>query len=589
MHIPTLGCVALASAFMAVPALAATYRVGTGTGCTHATIQAAVDAAAVTATADEIHVSQSQAYTQQTILIDQAQGALVLGGGYATCLADTPGAGQRTVISGASPLPVLRIRRSRDVHLQDLDIRDGHAAGFGGGLDITGSGGAVVLLGNTWVRGNQANTGGGISISNTDAAGDPADVQLLLFGDSAVVSNTANSGGGIFCARATLQVFDHGHVSLNTASGGYGGGIHAQDCRVKLGSSGLAGAVLWANAAPLASGGGLYVAGPFGEADLYTVDPAQPLRVVGNSAYSGAAIALSADARVAIYDGIIEDNVASGAGGAIFVYPGTGAHADTRFLMQGTTLGAPPAAVNCAVAEACNRIRGNSAEGVGGMRMPGAAIVVDAAVAGSAHVTLRGTRLDGNVGASLAHHADDHGQISFDGALLDGNFVDGPLLDAPGSANSLVLAASTVAYNSIGLGRAVIGGVGSCDIASDYLGTHVYRSIVWQPGHNLIALASPAQVQCFQYVIGNQFGGVPPSSNLVVADPAFVDAAHGDFRPGAASPVLDFAPAQPANSTRDRGVRVVDLPGDGDQFGPQDLGAYEIRAERIFVDGFDPP
>jgi hypothetical protein len=34
---------------------------------------------------------------------------------------------------------------------------------------------------------------------------------------------------------------------------------------------------------------------------------------------------------------------------------------------------------------------------------------------------------------------------------------------------------------------------------------------------------------------------------------------------------------------------VIDLAGDGDQFGPQDLGAYEAAGDLIFADGFDPP
>ncbi|MBP6329968.1 MAG: hypothetical protein KA357_09135, partial [Dokdonella sp.] len=54
---------------LSLPAAAALYRVGSGAGCTHATIQAAVNAAVASVEADEIRISQSQAYTQQQILI----------------------------------------------------------------------------------------------------------------------------------------------------------------------------------------------------------------------------------------------------------------------------------------------------------------------------------------------------------------------------------------------------------------------------------------------------------------------------------------------------------------------------------------
>ena len=77
----------------AMPAQAAIYRVGSGSGCTHATIQAAVGAASQSAEADEIRISQSQTYVQQAILIDQVQGSLTLAGGYATCSSGTPTTG----------------------------------------------------------------------------------------------------------------------------------------------------------------------------------------------------------------------------------------------------------------------------------------------------------------------------------------------------------------------------------------------------------------------------------------------------------------------------------------------------------------
>ena len=65
---------ALLGGLLGQPAAADTYWVGSGAGCTHATIQAAVNAAVASVEADEIRISQSQAYTQQQILIDQAQG-----------------------------------------------------------------------------------------------------------------------------------------------------------------------------------------------------------------------------------------------------------------------------------------------------------------------------------------------------------------------------------------------------------------------------------------------------------------------------------------------------------------------------------
>ena len=161
--------VALAGLLSAAPAAAAIYRVGIGAGCTHATIQGAVGAAFSSAEADVIRISQTQSYTQQSILIDQVQGALVLAGGFATCQSNAPTPGARTELNGNGNLSVVRINETRTVELDDLDIQGGRGTGSGGGVYVTGSDGAVLALGNTLVRSNQGASGGGIAVFNTDA------------------------------------------------------------------------------------------------------------------------------------------------------------------------------------------------------------------------------------------------------------------------------------------------------------------------------------------------------------------------------------------------------------------------------------
>ena len=264
----------VAGLLFAVPAGAAVYRVGSGTACTHATIQAAIGAASVGAEDDEIRISASLTYSQQALLVDEVQGTLTLAGGYANCSDAAPVAGAHTVIDGDGNLPVLRINATRTVALQQLDINGGGTTDRGGGIYATGSDGAVLMLSNTLVRGNQAYAGGGIAVLNSDPNGDPAGMQLLLFGDSAVTSNSAVAGGGVQCIGATVHLFDNAHVSLNTATD-YGGGIYALDCRVEIGSRGIGGAVLWANSAG-GDGGGLYLYGSRSDADFYTIDAQVP-------------------------------------------------------------------------------------------------------------------------------------------------------------------------------------------------------------------------------------------------------------------------------------------------------------------------
>jgi len=575
----------LAVISFSTPAAAAVYRVGSGSGCTHASIQAAIGAAAVTTADDEIRLSATLAYSQQALLVDQVQGVLVLAGGYASCSDAVPLAGARTVIDGDGNSPVLRINATRTLALQRLDIQGGGTAGRGGGIYATGGDGAVLALSNTLVRGNQAYAGGGIAVLNSDANADPASMQLLLFGDSAVTSNSAVAGGGVQCIGATVHLFDSTHVSLNTATD-YGGGIYALDCRLEIGSRGIGGAVLWANSAG-GDGGGLYLYGARGDADIYTIDASMPARILGNSAARGGAIALARDAHLRLSETNLEDNTASVAGGAVLVEAATDASGDTRFTMQGSTDGAPAAAVRCADPESCNRMRGNRAID-GGFRKPGAAIVVASPVAHAAHAMFRGTRIDDSFGESLVRHGGDYGQVAFNGALIVDNNVGGALLDAPGAANSLVLTATTITYNAIGPGRGVIAGAGGCDPEDDVRGTYAQLDIVWQPENALIEPTSALRSGCFQYLVANDFGSLPPAAERVVADPLFRDAAAGDYRLSLGSIAVDFAPATAQTATRDGGPRVFDFTNLQDRFGPQDLGAYEFAPDPIFADGFEP-
>ena len=58
---------------MAMPAESAVYAVGPGPGCTHATIQAAIDAANANPGDDFVRVPHSQVWNEQALVIDTAQ------------------------------------------------------------------------------------------------------------------------------------------------------------------------------------------------------------------------------------------------------------------------------------------------------------------------------------------------------------------------------------------------------------------------------------------------------------------------------------------------------------------------------------
>lgn len=570
---------------------AATYRVGGGSGCTHATIQAAVNSAAANPGFDTIRLTRSLAYNAQAVVVDSDDAGLEVIGGYADCQASSTTA-PRTLVSGAggSAAAVFRLRGTASVFLVNLEISGGDNTVSGGGIEITG-GPKTIWLSNLLVRGNQGSRGGGISAVGTAASSN--DLQLLIDGDTSINNNASTGtsfqfgGGGIYCERANLRIAGSTYLLQNT-SANHGGGIFARDCAVDIGSSGLLGGILLNNHAA-GDGGGLHAALSASGVDIYTVDPASPATILNNTAGgAGGGLYINVNARVSLYDAIIRGNIAA-RGGAVAAADSDGSSVPARFLMQGSLLGAPSGARNCRQRERCNRISDNRAQNAGGTAQGGAALHLNNSSGdefGTVAV-LRGTRIDGNVGQSLLD-MQFNGDASFDGALIDGNTTSGALFDT-GDAfeQNLVIAATTIAGNSIGTGQPVIRASNRCAIdGAVYSGTHVYRSIVWQPGHDLLTMSGIPVLDCFQYVLANDLDALPASTLNRTGDPLFVNPAGRDYRLRAASPALDYAPAQPSNSTRDRGPRVIDDPSASNAFGAQDLGAYEI--DTLFADGFDP-
>lgn len=575
---------------LAPAARAAIYRVGDAGGCTHSTIQAAIDAAAATAEADEIRLGATQ-YTVSGLTIGAAGGPLAISGGYPTCLAASPAAGQRAVLVGNGSQSVVRVRNAHTVQLANLDIRQG-AATEGGGLDLQGSPSGtvvdVVALSNTLVRSNSALQGGGISVRNTlGTNAQPGNLQVLLYGDSSVTSNSAmDDGGGIRCERATVMLLDSSHVGLNSSTDGAGGGIHGVDCHLRLASRGVSanGAVLWSNSAPAGLGGGLYLRGAQASADIMTIDALVPARIVGNSALAGGAIGVNDAAQVRLYDTVLQQNSATAYGGAILVANGSGV-GQSRLSMLHADADSPPPAVACADVEACNLVRSNRVDpGTGPLGRAGAGFIAFASAADRVRVDFRGTRFDFNDGTSLAYLGGGGIRAVFNGALLVNNVSTDGLIFAEGNGHAIEVASSTLANNSLGEGSAIIRAGGACDASG---GVQVRHSIVWQPQRALLAPTAAIDPACFSHLIGADFGALPASADRVIADPLFLAAASGNFQVLSASPALDFAPPRPTDATRDGAPRVMDMAERTNLFGPQDAGAYERFEDRLFKNGFD--
>lgn len=201
---------------VAAPARADQLSVGSGAGCTHASLQAAFNAL------DDIGGHHLIRLRRETFAVPNGaiytptvgQGTVTIEGGYLECGDAAPGTGINDVSvldgTGGTEAPVLRLRvdgrvgsvQIRRTILQGGDALDTDTAynGAGGGLAIHGP--ASVLLGaGTVVRNNQAVRGGGIALIGGLLSGTVANkVDLYLDGGASVVSNTASAeGGGIYC------------------------------------------------------------------------------------------------------------------------------------------------------------------------------------------------------------------------------------------------------------------------------------------------------------------------------------------------------------------------------------------------------
>lgn len=587
--------VALSIAASTSPAHAATVRVGSGTGCQTSSIQAAVDAADPLLGTVDVLIARNATYTAQQIVVDGRDVRLI--GGYTDCL-DTEPDSTRTVLSGVggASQSVVSLRGTTSlVELVNLEITGGDevmtSSGFGGGLDIAGVHPRVFLQ-NVWLHDNGAGYGGGISIRNADAA-NPERVALEFRADNLVSANRAAiGGGGIHCDGATVSMTGTNsgilaNVAGNTLNTGAGGGMRIVDCVVAIASARTTGSVSTNSAT--GSGGGISITGSRSRLDLYNLRADRPVRILGNTADgSGGGIAIGSGAEVYGWDVKIDGNTARNGGGGVWLFDNEQGSSDLATLrLSPVTGGAPSGAVNCALALDCNRIGDNRSVTAGGTRVPGAAILARAEDDAAVRYALLGTRIDLNFGESLIRHS---AEGDFDivlgdiiGALIDGNDASGFLLHAPNNRTRLGIYETTIAGNTIG-GTHVIRVYGHPPPGtSSVIGTEMLRSLVAQPGKELYSLAggeiSPGAVR---FVISNSLSNVPFTTENRIRAPVFVDAANRDYRLVAGSPGIDWAP--PGGSfTRDHAMRNFDIPQVADEFGPQDLGAYEKPS----ADGFN--
>lgn len=574
---------------LGAPSKAATYRVGVGTGCTHASIQSALDAAAASAESDVVVITRSASWTAQALTLSVSTQTIDIRGGYAACADATPD-GARTTISGAggAQASVLRISTSSvnsNVSLSDLTITGGDAAGTsaagnGGGVHFSGAGQLQLL--RTVLSANTATRGGGLHVAGINGV-----VGVTLGAGSQLIGNTASSdGGGIYLDQASLEM--HAADSLlfnNRAEGsdgrGYGGGL-----LIRAGMNSASASLRGAGANGLAKvqgnraryGGGVAVLADVGSAETALLEAAASQRTgfQSNSAdvaggaiylkpYDGVqnSLAVARLANVRLYDNIAPD------GAAIYIdtddasgSPGAGAAVE---IDHGTL------ASICPAGDSCSLIEGNAALNAASLPSSGALVRVrelgNLRIAGGAPGTVDrgGPWIRGNNVGPLFRG--DECLLSINNALISGNTVSTHVVS--GNCPQFELGDLTIAGNTI-TGSAIFNLQGAASLR---------RSVLWQPGKlSMQGTATRDVVDVVTQESASIDTGV--LAFVTQANPRFVDPARDDYRLRAGSPAVDYALA---TSSADRDAqgqpRDVDLPVRANfPRGPRDLGALERQS-----------
>lgn len=599
------------------------YRVGADTAhCQYDDIQSAIDAVGECPTI--VDITREHLYTHQHLGIADKPNLTLQGWGDGVTCADIRGTlsfppyappdstAPLLTINGSSDGggTVLYVTGNTNLAVRNLTISGGLTCAdcSGGGISFGGQG--SLALTRSTISFNEAAFGAGINVNGSSGA-----ATLTLDSDTLVLSNTADISGGGIRVEGNTRLYalkPNTMIAFNKAPNGYGGGIEVLGpARADIGSPGYGGlGVIYDNQAQYGGGIDILTFDDGAEAivRLFTTDRAKPVRMQGNAAsHTGGAVYLkphrtfvSGGTSVAFcaYDFVVDDNIAM-EGAAIY---SDADYSTDGFATGGTvalntdpnpgrlcTQTEPPTAlgaVACAAGTACNRIEGNHAEDGTGQPTDGSTLLVqDASEVEADRVEFR-ANAGAHVLRQVGHAGDQYAYIT------NGLFADNALTQE--------LVAQTDADDSSLLG------LDSCTIAGNTIGApyvflatgnfKLFNSIVDQPGRATAdpAITDPARAA---HVLSNDRSTLPDTAYIDEGEPTFVNAANGDYHLVSTSLGIDATPIDvyyyPApHADLDRRPRVVDLPNVPNNFGPMDLGAYEIQpacssADTVFCNGFE--
>ncbi|HQX33849.1 MAG TPA: hypothetical protein PK817_09770 [Dokdonella sp.] len=584
-------------------ASAAIFTVGSGAGCSHGTIQSAINAANASPGADTVRLTRSLTYQPEAVTINAAEN-LNLVGGFGTCTQAATD-NSKTVVSGAGGAadPVLRITAGTGivVKLRHLTITQGDEDGNGGGGGIAFQGDGVLEIIESNITNNSAAFGGGIY-----ALGTGSNAELIISESTVISGNTARySGGGVSIGGPIEMTMTapNSIIAFNDALGqaagtGYGGGLQVSgQARAYIGTSGVGGlGAIYGNTA-IDGGGIAVISGAANGADavayLFTTNPSQPIGVIGNYASdTGGAVYLqsyqatgtaSAIGRLCASDFRLDGNAARdgsalylNSDSALGLYEGSEVYLNDPACTQ-------PQAVRCSSTISCNTISGNDAVETGGEFSNGATLrILAGATLNAKRVEMRNNR-----GGDGMRATGEFATVSMKDCLLAGNQFSRQLMRTEGEYSLAYILGCTIAGNLIN----------STDLFHIEHRLALNETIIDQPGNLTLAFSGIPEGLNVASVLASDISTLPLDPTIITGDPSFIDATNGDYHLRQYSLAVDFAPPVTGDDRDlDNLPRDQDIVGVPDALGVRDLGAYERQvgagdcgaADTIFCNGFDP-
>lgn len=574
---------------------AATFLVGTGAGCNFNTIQAGINAAAANPGADVVRISNATTWGPAGVTIGQQD--VTLDGRFATCT-DSVANGNYAQLVGNAVNPdsrpaMISVTGSGVRRLIGLQIRNNVRGLNSGGGAIAYSGSGELILSETDLRDNRAQSGG--AISSTGGI-------VTLSNRVLIENNIADlSGGGISLAGGVLFVVGSDlSIAGNEAYRIGGGLIVGGSAQAYIASAGFgSSAVLQSNRAGISFNGGVNSGGAIGigfslgaKVVVYSTNANAPTRIADNLARDKGGAVYLADslsgesATVCLMDVHLTGNRANG-GAALYADVADDTNSSMVYNVPTASecsvpANAPAPPVRCnRTAIGCNTIDGHIAQLPGGGPSGGGVVTVNKNLA----LKMRNAKLVDNT-AGFVISATDAAQVELNTALIAANTVASSVvrLGFALSNQGLVMRNVTIGGNTF------TGASGNPSIMLDTAPAAVgfNNNLIFQPGRTaLVSTFGLANANYdWRYNATNAPQTLPNPEQALLSDARFENPAVDDYRLRIGSEAVNsFAagPAIDANLDLDGRSRPVELSILAPELSRDDLGAFERQEGDIWL------